>query len=58
MNLRVDGQHDGRVVGRRIRVRKAAAQCAAVAHLRIADLPGGVSHHGHFSRSKVDVATS
>ena len=45
VDARVERQHDRRIVGRRIRVREAAAERAAVADLRIADLTGGIGHH-------------
>ena len=45
VDLRVDRQHRGGVVGRRIGVREAAAERAAIAHLRIADLAGGLGDH-------------
>ena len=40
----VDRQHDGRVVGRWIRMGQAAAQRAAIADLRIANFTGRVGH--------------
>ena len=47
VDLGVEREHHRRIVGRRIGVRQAAAERAAIAHLRIADLPGGLGHDGH-----------
>ena len=59
VDLGVERQHHRRVVGRRIGVREAAAERAAIADLRIADLGRAPRRRtGHACRSSADVATS
>ena len=45
LDARFEREHDRRIVGRGIGVREAAAERAAIADLRIADLTGGIGHH-------------
>ena len=45
MNVCVEREHRGRIIGRRIGVRKTAAKCAAIANLWIADRGGGLDQH-------------
>ena len=49
--LGVERQHHRRIVGRRIGVREAAAERAAIADLRIADRRRRVGHHRALLRS-------
>ena len=58
MDLGVERQHHGRHVGRRIGVRDAAAQGAAVAHLRVADLAAASASGRALRAQDGDVATS
>ena len=58
VNLGVEREHDRGIVGRRIRVREAATERAAVANLRIANVAGAFGDRGTLLRSSAEEATS
>ena len=53
-----EGEHHRGQVGRRVAVGQRAADRAAVAHLRVADLAGRVGQQRHLAWSRSDVSTS